>query len=174
MPIRKKSAPDTEQMLTISLPASSDLPERLRRLSEATGAEPRDLIAKWLDLEEKLFSLQRSFQEVIFSRWQLNIEAQAAELSKQFLQSDDAAFNERKIKPQKKPVSPKTKTRAAAPEDILRETILKEVDALKAQGMTLQAIAQSLNTNHVPTPSGKGGWHASTLSRFLSKSKKLK
>jgi hypothetical protein len=173
MPIRKKSAPDIEQTLTISLPASSDLPEKLRRLSEATGAEPHDLIAKWLDLEEKLFSVQRSLQEVIFSRWQLNVEAQAAELSKQFLQSDDTAFK-KKIKPQKKPVSPKTKTRATAPEDELRKTILEKVEALRAQGMTLQAITQNLNTERVPTLSGRGEWYTSTLSRFLSKSKNLK
>jgi hypothetical protein len=173
MPRRKKNAPDTEQTLTISLPASSDLPERFRRLSEETGAEPHDLIEKWLDLEEKLSSVQRCLQDMVFSRWRLNVEAQAAELNKEFLQSDDAA-NEKEIRPQKKPVSPKTKTRVVAPETGLGETVLKKVEALKAQGMTLRAIAQSLNTDRVPTLSGRGEWYASTLSRFLSKSKKLK
>jgi hypothetical protein len=48
-----------------------------------------------------------------------------------------------------------------------KAALVTRLRALKAQGLTLQAIAQQLNAEGVPTISGRGQWQAGTVGNLL-------
>jgi excisionase family DNA binding protein len=49
-----------------------------------------------------------------------------------------------------------------------RATLVRRVQALHKQGLTLRAIAQRLNDEGVPTISGKGRWQQGTIGNLLA------
>ena len=51
-----------------------------------------------------------------------------------------------------------------------RKTLIKRVQKLKKEGMTLKKIADTFNEEKVPTVSGTGKWYTSSIS-LLFKSK---
>jgi excisionase family DNA binding protein len=49
-----------------------------------------------------------------------------------------------------------------------RAALVRHVQALHTQGLTLRAIAQRLNDEGVPTISGKGQWQQGTIGNLLA------
>jgi hypothetical protein len=49
-----------------------------------------------------------------------------------------------------------------------RAAVLQRLRAMQAEGLSLQAIADRLNTEGVPTLSGKGRWQKGTVSNLLA------
>lgn len=52
-----------------------------------------------------------------------------------------------------------------------RAAILQRLRALQAEGLSLQAIANQLNADGVPTLSGRGQWQKGTISNLLKEDK---
>jgi hypothetical protein len=50
-----------------------------------------------------------------------------------------------------------------------KATVLQRLRAMQAEGLSLQAIANQLNAEGVPTLSGKGRWQKGTVSNLLAK-----
>jgi Recombinase len=49
-----------------------------------------------------------------------------------------------------------------------KAAVLQRLRALKAEGLSLQAMANRLNAEGVPTLSGKGRWQKGTISNLLT------
>ncbi len=56
-------------------------------------------------------------------------------------------------------ITPSSKTKKAE--------LLKRLRAMQAEGLSLQAIANRLNAEGVPTLSGKGSWQKGTIGNLL-------
>jgi hypothetical protein len=52
-----------------------------------------------------------------------------------------------------------------------KAALVARLQALQAQGLTLQAIANRLNSEEVPTLSGRGGWKPGTVGNLLAEAK---
>jgi excisionase family DNA binding protein len=63
-------------------------------------------------------------------------------------------------------VRPLRPSSAAAPPD--KSDILARLRAMQAEGLSLQAIANQLNAEDVPTLSGKGRWQKGTIAKLLA------
>jgi hypothetical protein len=53
-------------------------------------------------------------------------------------------------------------------------SIVKRLRDLQAEGLSLQAIANCLNNDGVPTLSGKGRWQKGTIGNLLAQGKEPK
>ena len=49
-----------------------------------------------------------------------------------------------------------------------KTAVLQRLRALKAEGLSLQAMANRLNAEGVPTLSGKGRWQKGTIANLLA------
>ena len=67
-------------------------------------------------------------------------------------------------KPTPEPIAPATLQSPSA----RKAEIVAWIQALKAKGLTLDAIAQQLDADSVPTISGKGHWQKGTISNLLT------
>ena len=68
-------------------------------------------------------------------------------------------------KPTPEPIAP---ANATEPERAEGGESVAWIQALKAKGLTLDAIAQQLDADSVPTISGKGHWQKGTISNLLT------
>ena len=49
-----------------------------------------------------------------------------------------------------------------------KKSVLTQLRAMQAEGLSLQAIANRLNNESVPTLSGKGCWQKGTIGKLLA------
>ena len=55
--------------------------------------------------------------------------------------------------------------------DIEREELIAKIEQMKSQGMTLQQVADQLNSKGIKTPSGRGQWKKHTVDNLMKRKK---
>jgi len=143
----KKNLAKTVSILEI--PLSSDLPGRLQRISVQTGLSSHDLLQKWILQEESLIGLMRHRGEQTTEQAETRSDADREQVPDVQEQKEPE-----KINPHDKPN--------------YRKMLVKRAKKLQKEGMTLNRIAKTFNDENLPTVSGTGKWHATSLIRFLN------
>jgi hypothetical protein len=145
---RNKDIGNTPEAILLKVPADSDLPLRIEKISEQTGLGALDLVQKWVLQEESLIGLiQRSRNETT-EQSQNQPVVVTEHVSDVQQQEKSEEFN---------PDSPN-----------YRKNLIKRVKKLKKEGMTLVKIAEIFNEEHVQTVSGKGKWYSSSIINLLN------
>jgi hypothetical protein len=146
--VRRKKTEDAPRIILLEVPADSDLPLKITKISDQTGLSPLDLFQKWVLQEESLIGLiQRSKTQATEQAETRPVIApqEVADLTKQEktaeINSDGSNY---------------------------RKTLVKRAKKLKKEGMTLVKIAEIFNEDNVPTVSGTGKWYSSSISNLLS------
>jgi len=154
MALRKNLKHQTKT-ITLDVPADSDLPSRLKKISKQTGLSPFNLIQKWVLQEESLAGLIR----------QTRIPTKAVtEMEK--ASSAKGRKKNAATEPKKSPKASKTPKNAD-----YRNMLAKRVKKLKKEGMTLEKIAATFNDEKVATVSGTGKWYTSSISWLIKPNK---
>jgi Recombinase len=144
----------------------ADSRERMERLRQKRRAQGERAIEVWLDPASaaRLADLRRPGESDsgVIRRALTALEARQANGS-QPVTGDDT---------QARPSV--TSAPASATSDTMnplqrKATLLTRLRELKAQGLSLQAIANQLNGEGVPTLSGKGTWKKGTIANLLAK-----
>ena len=131
---------------------SAEIVFRIMKIVEKTGLSPTDLVLKWVLQEESLIGIIQAGKDQT-----VNQPKTAADI------------------PVQKTVT--TKKKAAKGDSIApksqgyRKELVKRVEKLKKQGITLKKIADTFNDEKVLTVSGTGKWYASSINNLM-KSKK--
>jgi hypothetical protein len=141
---RIKNIGNTPSTVLLEVPADSDLPLRIAKISEETGLDPLDLFRKWVLQEESLIGLMQPRK--VPTPAQLGILPNASPQ-----QNSDVQEREEPAKIDAN--SPK-----------YRKGIVKRIKKLRKEGMTIVKIAEIFNEENLPTVSGKGKWYSSSIS----------
>jgi hypothetical protein len=145
---RKKDMENTPGTILLEVPADSDLPLRIEKISEQTGMPLLDLFQKWVLQEESLLGLMQ--------RGKTQTTKQAETLSPTSSQQIPDVRKQEKAA-QIDPNSPE-----------YRKALVKRIQKLKKEGMTLVKIAEIFNKENVLTLSGKGKWYSSSITWLLN------
>jgi hypothetical protein len=144
MTIKSETKKQAKTVPLLETPVNNDLTDRLQRISEQTGLSSHDLFQKWILQEESLIGLIQN------SGGQTSQEPEASPASRQ----EEPAV-------QKKGAKANAHSGAS-----YRKVLLRRMQKLKKEGMTLKKIAEIFNDENLPTLSGKGKWHASSVIRL--------
>jgi hypothetical protein len=140
---RPKNVPEQDKMtVLLKVPFGSDLPERMKNVSEYTGLPYLRLLQKWLTQEEAQISILRHREEDLLKRIETHLNVP-----------------ETRITPEPQPEQD---------DKNYRQEIYQRIIELKAQGMTFLKIAQLFNDEKTPTFSGTGKWYPATISKIFS------
>jgi Recombinase len=131
------------------------------RTSEATS-EPREDLQALIAREVSRYFTSDGFRENLF-----------IPLLKQALSSDLPSdltryLTSEAITVEALPVHDKPTRRPAPAIRDHKATLLQRLRAMQAEGLSLQAIANQLNAEGVPTLSGKGRWQKGTIANLLA------
>ncbi|MDR1377293.1 MAG: recombinase family protein [Synergistaceae bacterium] len=143
---RKKDV-DTPKTILLEIPAGSDLPLRIEKISEQTGLPPLDLFQKWVFHEESLIGLLRRSEDQTTEGAETRPDAPSR-------RGSNAQGREQAAKID--PDSPK-----------YRKAVIKRIQKLKKEGTPLIKIAKIFNEENLPTMSGKGKWYSSSITWLL-------
>jgi hypothetical protein len=145
----RKNLKSQIKTITFQVPIDSDLPARIENISEQTGLETLALFQKWVLQEESLIGLMRHSGDQTTVQAETRSDADRKQAPDVQEQKETA-----KINPHDKPN--------------YRKTLVKRIKKLQKEGMTFNRIAETFNNENLPTVSGTGKWHASSLIRFLN------
>ena len=153
MVARKKGTNNPEKIIPIlEVHSGSDLPVRLEKISAQTGLSPHNLLQKWMLQEETLIGIMQS-----------NKEAKPAQ-----------AETQPDVDPQKN-TDDQRKSTEGIPSDPgspnYRKMLIKRIQKLKKEGMTLKKIAETFNEEKVLTVSGAGKWYSSSIANLMQSKK---
>jgi Recombinase len=123
--------------------------------SQGTGEIPRDTsqpgaLRAFITNEISRYLSSETFREGILALLQQSPRALPSDITS-YLTSDEIS-------------APAIPTRA----HVDKAGVLKRIREMKAKGLSLQAIANRLNTEGVPTLSGKGRWQKGTIGNLLA------
>jgi hypothetical protein len=135
--------------IVFQVPIGSDLPFRIENISEQTGLDTLDLFQKWVLQEESLIGLMRRREDQTTEQAETRSKAPRKQVPDVQEQQEPA-----KINPHDNPK--------------YRKTLVRRAKKLQKGGMTFKKIAETFNDEHLPTVSGTGTWHTSSLIRFLN------
>ncbi|MDR2180902.1 MAG: hypothetical protein LBP21_11390 [Synergistaceae bacterium] len=135
----------------LEVPSNSDLPSRIEKISEQTGVGTLDLFQKWVLQEESLIGLIRRGRGQAANRTATYPDTSPQQDSGDRKQEKAAEID---------PDSPN-----------YRKTLIQRAKMLKKGGMTLLQIGELFNEENLPTMSGKGKWHPSTIATLLEAKK---
>jgi hypothetical protein len=147
MPLRKNAKSQVKTII-LEIPATSDLPLRIEKISEQTGLGALNLIQKWILQEESLIGLIQ--------------------------RGKDHAAEQTKTRPDTPPQQDSDVQQQESPAEIdpnssdYRKVLIKRVNKLQKGGTTLVKIAEIFNEEHVPTVSGRGKWYSSSIINLLN------
>jgi hypothetical protein len=133
--------------ISVEVPSGSDLPERMKDVSEYTGLSYVGLLQKWLAREEDLIAILQRREEG-------------------FLKRVEAQMNDSKTKN-----SAPTEEYALEQEENggnYRQKVIQRITDLREQGMTFSGIARLFNEEGFSTVSGSGKWHSASISQLLN------
>jgi hypothetical protein len=152
--MRKKKESPYEKGFEMKIPSGSDLPERMKRISDLTGLSDYELVQKWLIQEESALNASRYYVETIQSKLEQNITEQLRSVLYEF----------------QKTAKPKAmkEMKAENPGDY-RQMLLKRIQDMKDEGMSFVKIADQFNREGVSTVSGTGKWYPSSVFQLLTK-----
>ncbi|MDR1874957.1 MAG: recombinase family protein [Synergistaceae bacterium] len=152
----RKNIKDQAEVVLLEVPADSELPGKLEKISEQTGLSPLDLFRKWVLQEESLIGVLQSGA----------LQSGALQSSEDRLSDEDEACDA---------FCPKTARENGAKADFpapgspeYRKLLVNRVMKLKNEGMTLTRIAATFNEEKVPTVSGAGKWYSSSITNLLN------
>ena len=147
--VYRRKLKNQPEIISLEVPLSSDLPSRIEKISEQTGLSLFNLFQKWVLQEESMIELvQRGKERTI-----TNIGSQ---------QDSDPLLNP--------DVQESKETLEVNPNDgqNYRKMLLKRAIKLKKEGTTLKTIAETFNSENLPTVSGTGKWYSSSVAWLLS------
>ena len=145
----KKDAKSPVKMIPIlEVQSDSELPAKLETISEQTGLSPLSLLQKWMLQEETLIGIIQRTKEPKAEQTETRSNAESPQ------NTDDQRKNPEAIPPD--PSSPN-----------YRKMLIKRVQKLKKEGMTLNKIAKTFNDEKVLTVSGTGKWYSSSIANLL-------
>jgi hypothetical protein len=145
----RKNLKSQIKTIVFQIPIDSDLPSRIENISEQTGLDTLDLFQKWVLQEESLIGLMRHSGDHTTKQAETHSEADREQVPDVQEQKEPE-----KINPHDKPN--------------YRKMLVKRAKKLQKEGMTLNRIAKTFNDENLPTVSGTGKWHATSLIRFLN------
>ncbi|MDR1378941.1 MAG: hypothetical protein LBJ36_07800 [Synergistaceae bacterium] len=137
--------------INIDVPVDSDLPIRLKSVSEQTKLSYCELLEKWLFTEERENQANEKHREEEFLKWTQQFEARLADIQSQLF----ALW--------KKP-----EEEGGPSEQDYRRVLLQRIRNLRNEGMSFVKISEMFNKEGVPTVSGTGKWYPSSISQFLT------
>jgi hypothetical protein len=144
----KKKEKSQNATITVEVPIGSDLPSRIKKISEQTGLDTLNLFQKWVLQEESLIGLMRPSGS----------QATEQPSTPAVAVSEEAPATRKLIETEEiDPDSPD-----------YRKILIKIVKKLKKEGMTLVKIADIFNNEKVQTVSGKGKWYSSSVINLLN------
>jgi hypothetical protein len=146
----KKNAKDATQVITIQIPADSDLLSRIENISEQTGLDKPNLFQKWVLQEESLIGLVSRGRSSVVKQPKAQALPNVSPREVPGVQKQEGAA-------EVNPGSPK-----------YRQMLLKRAAKLKKEGMTLVGIAKIFNDENLQTVSGKGKWYSSSIINLLN------
>ena len=144
MALRKNVTQEVKKII-FDMPAGSDLPLRLEKISQQTGLSHFNLIQKWILQEESLVGLMLHRKE----------RAAQAGVSRKTATRKPSGATQQAAK-----IVPESQN--------YRKTLVKRAKKLKKEGMTLKKIAETFNEEKVSTVSGTGKWHTSSINWLLN------
>lgn len=161
----KQQDRDYDNAITIGVPLDSDLPKRLQRVSEQTGLLDHELLQKWLTQEESAIHVLQNHGEKIRLTLKQDVADQLTGLMQQMRRTFEQVQS-KKLAGAREPVGELPGEDESGER---RQALVARVADLRNQGMTLTKIADQFNAEKVPTLSGSGKWHPSTITMLLAK-----
>lgn len=161
----KQQDSNNDNEIVIKIPFNSDLSEKFKKVSEQTGLVEHELLQKWIIQEEGIIHVLQNHGEKIRLKQKQDIEDQLADLLRNARQTLEQTQNQ-KPSGDEVPVKSVDKDK---PEE-RRSALIRKIVKLREQGLTLTKIADQLNADKIPTFSGTGKWHPSTITMLLPKS----
>jgi hypothetical protein len=153
MALKRAKKNQTEAVSILGVQVSSDLPDRLQKLSEQTGLSSHNLLQKWILQEELWIGVMQRDKGQMTGRTQ--------ESPKKTRQQVSGTPQQKETQEEAAEINPnKSKS--------FHKTLSARIKKLQKEGMTLKKIADILNDENLPTLSGRGRWHASTIIRFMN------
>ena len=146
---RRKIVKKEGNSITLDVLIDADLLLRLAKISKQTGLAHKNLIQKWVLQEETLIGITQ--------------KARLAEISPKAARRVSQKTSG--VKGQEKNAS------AGAKRLAYKSALAKRVKKLKKEGMTLKKIVETFNEEKVPTVSGAGKWHTSSITWLLNAAK---
>ena len=145
---RRKNVKQDTQKITLDIPASSDLPLRLKKIAKQTGLSHFNLIQKWILQEESLLGLMLYGKKQMAGLSGTTMKAAARKISVDKEQKEAASIN---------PENPD-----------YRGVLAQRIKKLRKEGKTLKWIAETFNDEKIPTVSGTGKWYTSSISWLMN------
>jgi excisionase family DNA binding protein len=158
---------------TLNIERSAERAQRVERLKrperpersdiERPGAEGIELYAALERVERAVERLERSLDfavDRVGERLERSIERSLERLIERLLA--------RRAQEAVPAVPVRPLARSAPDRSSTKATVLAMLQELRDRGLSLQAIANQLNAEGVPTLSGKGHWHKRTISKLLA------
>ena len=140
----------------ILVPLESDLPGRLRKVSEATGLADCELLEKWLTQEESNLHTLRYYAEK-----QSRLKHDSPDVP------GDVLEQPLEIQKQQAQEESEESPGSDSGQDY-RQTLSQKIQDMREEGMTYAKIAAQFNEEGVATISGTGKWYPSTISQLLA------
>ena len=139
----RKNMKDQPKIILLEVSSDSDLPLRLKKISEQTGLSSLNLLQKWILQEESLIGIiQRSKAHT----------PKRAEAQPNVSKSAEAV-------------------QLGSSKTEYRKILIKRALKLKKEGMTLKKIAETFNIEKLSTVSGAGKWYSSSINNLLHSKK---
>ena len=132
----------------LEVQSGSDLPAKFERISEQTGLSPLSLLQKWMLQEETLIGIMQRSKETKADQTEAIPDVALQK------NTDDQRKSAESI-----PIDPDSPK--------YRKSLIKRVQKLKREGMTISRIAKTFNEENVQTVSGKGKWYSNSIVSLL-------